>query len=112
MVKETLVKNIGVKVVNPTDACTDKNCPFHGDLKVRGKILEGVVVSDRMKLTVSVQWPRQIFFKKYERYMKARSKVKAHNPPCINAKQGDRVKVMECRKLSKTKSFAVIEVMK
>ncbi|RLI38599.1 30S ribosomal protein S17, partial [Candidatus Bathyarchaeota archaeon] len=25
--------------------CDDKNCPFHGTLRIRGKILEGVVVS-------------------------------------------------------------------
>jgi small subunit ribosomal protein S17 len=36
----------------------------------------------------------------------------AHNPPCINAKEGDVVKIAECRPLSKTKKFVVIEVAK
>ncbi|HEX54578.1 MAG TPA: 30S ribosomal protein S17, partial [Candidatus Altiarchaeales archaeon] len=29
--------------------------------------------------------------------------------PCINARTGDRVRIMECRKLSKTVNFVVIE---
>ncbi len=33
----------------------------------------------------------------------------AHNPPCINAKEGNIVMIGETRRLSKTKSFAVIE---
>ncbi|HEW89805.1 MAG TPA: 30S ribosomal protein S17, partial [Candidatus Bathyarchaeota archaeon] len=28
--------------------CDDENCPFHGKLRIRGKLLEGVVVSDKM----------------------------------------------------------------
>lgn len=111
MVKKTLVKNLGIKTRIPEEKCTDKNCPYHGGLSVRGKTFEGVVVSDKMKLTVSVEWPRQVFVKKYERYLKKRSKVKAHNPPCVNARQGDKVRIMECRKISKTKSFVVLEVL-
>ncbi len=33
----------------------------------------------------------------------------AHNPPCIDAKVGDRVRIGECRPLAKTVSFVVIE---
>ncbi|MBN1455027.1 MAG: 30S ribosomal protein S17, partial [Methanomicrobia archaeon] len=40
---------------------------------------------------------------------KRQSKIHAHNPPCINAKVGDIVKIAECRPLSKTKSFVVVE---
>lgn len=103
------VRNIGVQVNPPKNVCNDKNCVFHGSLSVRGKIFEGVVVSDKPSKTVTVQWERTVFVPKYERYLKKRSKVHAHNPVCINAKEGDRVKIMECRKLSKTKSFTVIE---
>ncbi|MBR9678677.1 MAG: 30S ribosomal protein S17 [Nanoarchaeota archaeon] len=111
MVKKALVKSVGIKTVAPKDSCNDKKCPYHGDLSVRGKIFEGVVTSDRMRNTVTVEWPRQIFVKKYERFLKKRSSVKAHNPICIKAKQGDKVKIMECRKLSKTKTFVVLEVL-
>ena len=32
-----------------------------------------------------------------------------HNPECINAKDGEIVKVMECRPLSKTKNFVILQ---
>jgi small subunit ribosomal protein S17 len=49
---------------------------------------------------------------KFERYEKRQSKIHAHNPPCIEAKAGDRVKIAECRPLSKTKSYVVVEVLR
>ncbi|MBC7110345.1 MAG: 30S ribosomal protein S17, partial [Archaeoglobi archaeon] len=42
---------------------------------------------------------------------KKRSKLHAHNPPCINARVGDVVKIAECRPLSKTKHFVVVEIL-
>ncbi|HEX55228.1 MAG: 30S ribosomal protein S17 [Candidatus Altiarchaeales archaeon] len=89
--------------------CGDRNCPFHGELSVRGSVLEGVVVSDKMDKTVIVERNYKIKLKKYERYRSKRSRIPAHNPPCINARTGDRVRIMECRKLSKTVNFVVIE---
>lgn len=89
--------------------CDDPRCPRHGQLSVRGRVLEGVVVSDRMMKTVTVQIERLHYIPKYERYERRTSKIHAHNPPCINAKVGDKVRIMECRRLSKTKSFVVVE---
>ncbi len=103
------MRDIGVDVKAPEKSCTDKNCPFHGHLKVRGQIIEGVVVSDGMNNSVVVQKDYLRYIKKYERYEKRRSRILAHNPPCISAKRGDRVKIMECRPISKAKSFVVIE---
>ncbi len=105
-----MVKNVGVDVKPPKQECDDENCPFHGHLSVRGQILEGVVVSDKMELTVVVERKFEHWVGKYQRYEKRRSKVHAHNPPCINAKVGDSVLIMECRPISKTKSFVVLEV--
>jgi small subunit ribosomal protein S17 len=89
--------------------CKDRNCPEHGTLSTRGTVLEGVVVSDKMQGTVIVQRDRFIKVKKYDRYRRSRSRIPAHNPPCIGAKQGDAVRIMECRKLAKTVSFVIIE---
>lgn len=104
--------NIGINVNPPKESCNDNNCPFHGTLSVRGKIFSGKVVSDKMNKTVKVEWERRVYLPKYERHMKALTKITAHNPSCIDAKEGDEVQVMECRKLSKTKSFVVVEVRK
>jgi len=103
------MRDIGIDVREPEKDCDDPNCPFHGSLPVRGQIIEGEVISDRAPKTVVVLRSYLKKIAKYERYEKRRSKIHAHNPPCINAQVGDTVKIAECRPLSKTKSFVVIE---
>lgn len=101
---------IGIKgIEEPKEKCSDSHCPFHSNLKVRGRIFNGVVVKDKMAKTVVVRWDRLRYIRKYERYMKSSTKISAHNSPCINAKVGDRVWVMETRPISKTKKFVVIK---
>ena len=104
-------KGIGLNVKKPSTVCSDKNCPFHRNTGVRGRIFTGTVVSDKMAKTVTVAWTRRMHVPKYERYEKKRSKIAAHNPGCINAKKGDVVRIAESRPLSKTKHFVVIEVL-
>jgi len=99
---------IGINVEEPKKKCNDKNCPFHGHLKVRGIMLKGRVVSTAMQKTVVVERERLHYVPKYERYEKRTSRYKAHLPPCIDIKKGDEVIIMECRPLSKTKHFVVI----
>ncbi len=106
-----MVKDIGIPVKNaPKEKCEDDPyCPYHGDLKVRGRVFEGTVVSDRMNKAIVIERRFIQLVPKYERYEKKKSKLTAHNPHCINAKIGDRVRVAECRPISKTKKFVVIE---
>jgi small subunit ribosomal protein S17 len=106
------MRDIGLDVKPPQDACTDPNCPFHGRLPVRGQVISGIVVSDKMNNSVVVMREFEKKIAKYERYEKRRSKIHAHNPPCLLAKKGDIVKIAECRPLSKTKSFVVVEVQR
>lgn len=109
--KKKKVRDIGYDVKPPEKECQDKDCPFHGSLSVRGKILEGKIVSDKMSKTVIVERNYLHFLPKYERYERRRSRISVHNPPCVDAKKGDKVKIAECRPLSKTKHFVVIEKM-
>lgn len=102
--------NIGLKVKWPEKKCNDRKCPFHGSLKLRGRVFTGKVVSAKMQRSAVVMWERKRLITKFERYEKRRTKVKAHNPDCVGAKQGDIVKIAECRPLSKLKSFVIIEV--
>ncbi len=104
-------RDIGVDARPPEKECDDPNCPWHGHLKVRGQIIEGVVILDKMKNTVVVEREYLRYVPKYERYEKRRRRYHVHNPPCIDVKVGDRVRFMECRPLSKTVSFVVIEKM-
>ena len=107
---DDFVRRLGIPVDNPpTEVCSDELCPYHGHLKVRGKIFQGRVVSDKMDKTVVVEWNYLRKIRKLKRYMKCKTRLAAHNPPCINAKEGDVVRIAECRPISKTKSFVVIE---
>lgn len=105
-----MVRNIGVSVVSPRKICEDDHCPFHGTLSVRGKLLTGIVSSAKAPkmVVVSREYPRPT--PKYKRYQRSRSKVHAYLPPCVEVKEGAEVKIAECRPLSKTVSFVVIEV--
>lgn len=101
---------VGIDVPEPKERCEDPNCPFHGTLSVRGQILEGIVTSNKAERTITVERSFYKFIRKYERYEKRKSKISAHLPDCIQVNVGDAVKIAECRPLSKTKQFVVIEV--
>ncbi len=101
-------RDIGVDVEPPMATCDDDKCPFHGHLKVRGEIFDGTVVSERMMRTVVVEREYLRRIPKFERLEKRTSRHKAHNPPCIAARTGDQVTIVECRPLSKTVSFVVV----
>ena len=106
-------KSVGYNIENmPKESETyDKKSPFHGTVKIRGKTFEGVVVSDSMAKTVKVEWETLVKDSKFNRYLKKRTKVSAHNPDSISAKVGDKVLIGETRPLSKTKHFAVIKIV-
>jgi small subunit ribosomal protein S17 len=101
---------IGLNVQQPETSCDDENCPFHGTLSVRGQTLEGTVASTDMEKTVVVEREYDVKVPKYDRYMKRRSRVPAHAPPCLDIEVGDTVTIAETRPLSKTKSHVVVSI--
>ncbi len=105
---EKEARNIGIDVQAPESTCEDPNCPFHGTLPVRGQIINGVVVSPGKGGTAVVERNYMKYVKKYERYEKRTSRYPAHNPPCLEVEKGDKVRIGECRPLSKTVSFVII----
>jgi small subunit ribosomal protein S17 len=94
---------------NPKKTCDDRNCPFHGELAVRGRVLSGTVVSAKMDKTVVVERGYLHYITKFKRYERRHSRIPSHSPPCIELKEGDRVVIAECRPISKTVSFVVVE---
>ncbi|MCK5342878.1 MAG: 30S ribosomal protein S17 [Candidatus Heimdallarchaeota archaeon] len=108
MVKRKYSRQIGIAPL-PKRTCDDNNCPFHGTLSVRGRVIETDVIADRMDKTVTVERSKLELNRKYKRYGRSRTRMHAHNPPCIDVKTGDRVRIGECRPISKTVSFVVIE---
>jgi small subunit ribosomal protein S17 len=63
-----------------------------------------------MEKTVVVEREYDVFVPKYDRYMKRRSRVSAHAPPCLSLSEDDMVRIAETRPLSKTKSHVVVAV--
>jgi small subunit ribosomal protein S17 len=74
------------------------------------KILEGVVTSTKMAKTATVLVERFKVHPLYKKRIKVKKKYHAHDE--IGVKVGDRVKIQECRPISKTKKFKIIEVIK
>ncbi len=85
-----------------TGKCIDKKCPFHGNLKVRGRQFRGHVIKKFPKRIV-IEFQRIVPVKKYERYLKKKTKIHARLPDCQKDKVnvGDYVLVQEIRPLSK-----------
>ncbi len=72
------------------------------------RILEGVVVSDKMDKTIVVDVARFIKHPKYGKYMVRNKKYKAHDPENRH-KVGEKVRIEETRPISKDKTFKVID---
>jgi small subunit ribosomal protein S17 len=105
-------KSIGIPIAPPEKECSDSRCAWHGSLSVRGRVFKGKVRSAKSHNTVIVDWDYHRFISKYERYQRQKSRVTAHNPPCIRAREGDAVVVAECRPVSKTKHFVIVGLQK
>jgi small subunit ribosomal protein S17 len=105
-------KDIGLAAKPPKDTCGSEKCPWHGLLKVRGRIFRGRVVSSKGLNTAVVQWDYYNYVPKYERYERRKTKIAVHNPSCIAAKEGDFVSIGECRPVSKSKAFVIFEKQK
>lgn len=105
------MRDIGIDVKMPSGEWDgDVNCPFNGSLRLRGQLFEGIVSSVGMAKSIVVELQKVRYMPKYERYEKRTSKIPAHLPSCIgDLAVGDRVKIMECRPISKTVSFCVVE---
>ena len=74
------------------------------------RTVEGRVVSNKMNKTVTVLVERQVKHALYGKYLRRSTKLHAHdeNNAC---NEGDVVRVAECRPMSKTKNWQVVEVI-
>ena len=81
-------------------------------MKERGlrKERTGLVISDRMQKTVVVAVERTVMHPKYKRYLKRRTRVKAHDEN-NQSRVGDRVLIVEGRPLSRDKRWRVSKIL-
>jgi small subunit ribosomal protein S17 len=74
------------------------------------RTVEGRVVSNKMDKTVTVLVERQVKHALYGKYIRRSTKLHAHDEE-NSCNEGDVVRVAECRPLSKTKNWRVVEVV-
>jgi small subunit ribosomal protein S17 len=78
--------------------------------KSRKKEFIGTVKSDKMMKTIVVSIETMKLHPMYHKYVKRLKKVKAHDQN-NEAKIGDRVRVVECRPLSREKRWRLVEIL-
>ena len=107
-----MTRNIGLPVKESKSKIdeNEKNNPFNGSLSIRGKLFEGTVIDAKAKGTVVIQKELPIYFKKFKRYGRSKNKIHAHIPSNLNVQKGDRVTAAECRPISKSVSYVIVEV--
>jgi len=75
------------------------------------RTLAGRVISDKMDCTVTVMVERRVKHPLYGKYIRRSTKLHVHdeNNDC---NIGDEVTISECRPMSKTKSWRLVEIVK
>lgn len=79
-------------------------------MRINRKKFVGVVVSDKMEKTVVVKVERKKVHPKYKKIIKTYKKFYAHNEN-NEAREGDKVLIMESRPLSKLKRWVVLKIL-
>jgi small subunit ribosomal protein S17 len=74
------------------------------------KVREGIVISDKMDKTITVEVSNRVKHGMYSKVMSRSSKLKAHDEQ-NSAGMGDRVLIMETRPLSATKRWRLVEIL-
>ena len=71
------------------------------------RVLQGTVVSDKMDKTVTVLVERRVMHPIYKKFIKRSKRYHAHDEGNLH-KEGDLVRIRECRPISKSKTWEVI----
>ena len=74
------------------------------------RTLQGKVVSNKMDKSIVVLIERKVKHPVYGKIMKKSTKITAHDAE-NKCKEGDVVSIAECRPISKTKSWNLIEIV-
>ena len=72
------------------------------------RVLQGVVVSDKTDKTITVLVERRVSHPIYKKFIKRSKKYHAHDES-NSRKVGDIVRIRECRPISKTKSWILVD---
>jgi small subunit ribosomal protein S17 len=93
-----------------TENVKDETVSTTTEARGRRKTREGLVLSDKMDKTVTVEVEDRVKHALYGKVIRRTSKLKAHDEQNA-AGIGDRVLLMETRPLSATKRWRVVEIL-
>ena len=74
------------------------------------RTLSGVVISDKMNASIVVRVERQVKHPIYAKFIRRSTKLHVHDPE-NKCKAGDFVAIKECRPISKTKHWELVEIL-
>lgn len=75
------------------------------------RVIQGVVTSDKMDKSITVEVSRLVRHPLYEKFIRRRTRVHAHDES-NEARIGDTVDVVETRPLSKLKRFRLVNIVR
>ena len=78
--------------------------------EVNARTVQGKVTSIAMDKSITVEITRRVRHPKYRKYIQRNSKIHAHDES-NECQLGDIVRIRECRPLSKTKSWTLVDVV-
>lgn len=81
-----------------------------GAISTRGQTFKGIVIR-KFPGRITIELERTVYLPKYERFMKKKTRIHARLPKEMDVNEGDLIRVKECRPLSKTIHFIVIEIV-
>lgn len=90
---------------------TEKTTENQQSTRNQRRRLQGIVVSDKMDKTITVQWERVVQHTHVRKYIKRRKKLHAHDEE-NKAQIGDMVEIESTRPLSKTKTWRLVRVVR
>lgn len=79
-------------------------------MNVKKNILHGYVISNKMQKSAVVIVDRRVKHSMYGKFIKKRTKLCVHDEKNV-CKIGDLVEIYECKPISKTKSWMLLNVL-
>jgi small subunit ribosomal protein S17 len=74
------------------------------------RVLQGIVISDKMDKTITVKVERQVKHPVYGKYIRLSTKMHVHDE-ANECAVGDDVEIEQCRPMSKNKSWRLVKVV-
>jgi small subunit ribosomal protein S17 len=84
--------------------------PVHAPVEGRRRVRQGIVVSDKAEKTITVRIDFARRHRRYEKIVRSSTTLHAHDEN-NDANEGDTVRVIESRPLSRSKRWALVDVL-